>query len=95
MSAERNTRLNEVVLEGLLDYLTPTDAEVAEWHFVNVTMQVDRQRPLVQLLFWLVEDPRHTPPAVPAADACIDLRTVPPEPKAPSHAAPLLFPTAA
>lgn len=31
--------------------LTPSTAEVADWHYLDITLAIDRSRPLIELLF--------------------------------------------
>ncbi len=53
----------------LVSRLTLTTTEVADWHFLDITLTIDRNRPLIALLFELAFAP---------SEPCVDLRD--PEP---------------
>lgn len=37
--------------EALCGHLLLSTTEVADWHFVDITLRIDRGRPLIRLLF--------------------------------------------
>ena len=56
-------------ISELVSRLTLSTMEVADWHFLDITLTIDRNRPLVALLFELAFAP---------SEPCVDLRD--PEP---------------